>query len=217
MLYGYMYMRICVCVHARACAYACTRACVCMCARACVRVRARACACVRACDITGKLLMRIEPHTRYGIRGYEFDRTQGPACSLAAGAATAVRNYCVDVCNRSGQTSDNQINNLRDLEEKLGNHSSRFFEVKNGYVDASPQTLSELNALQWDDADQYERWLESVRVGWHRNVAVDFSRRFDLITPEEKKPVVSQVGEEWWARNRLRSRRSGSVLGRIGS
>src|SRR4051812_43978744 len=39
-----------------------------------------------------------------GVTGYQYDRTQGPACAIAAGAATIYRNYFAPVGNRVGQT-----------------------------------------------------------------------------------------------------------------
>ena len=39
----------------------------------------------------------------HGISGYEHDRTQGPACSIACGAGTAYRNYFHEWENRRGE------------------------------------------------------------------------------------------------------------------
>jgi hypothetical protein len=39
----------------------------------------------------------------HGISGYEHDRTQGPACSIACGAGTAYRNYFHEWKNGQGQ------------------------------------------------------------------------------------------------------------------
>src|SRR5580765_4449196 len=39
-----------------------------------------------------------------GVTRYAFDKTQGPACAIAAGAATIYRNYCVRVNGQLGQT-----------------------------------------------------------------------------------------------------------------
>ena len=54
-----------------------------------------------------------------GVTGYQFDHTQGPACAMAAGAATIYRNYLVPVGNQDGQTSDRQIDGLAELGAKL--------------------------------------------------------------------------------------------------
>ncbi len=39
----------------------------------------------------------------HGISGYEHDRTQGPACSIACGAGTAYRNYFHEWTNGQGE------------------------------------------------------------------------------------------------------------------
>jgi hypothetical protein len=41
-----------------------------------------------------------------GVTRYVNDRTQGPACAIAAGAATVYRNYFVPVAGQVGQTRD---------------------------------------------------------------------------------------------------------------
>ncbi len=41
-----------------------------------------------------------------GVTRYAGDPTQGPACAIAAGAATIYRNYCVPVGGGMGQTHD---------------------------------------------------------------------------------------------------------------
>jgi hypothetical protein len=40
----------------------------------------------------------------HGISGYQHDRTQGPACSIACGAGTAYRNYFHEWTNVEGRT-----------------------------------------------------------------------------------------------------------------
>src|ERR1700677_3537359 len=43
-----------------------------------------------------------------GVARYAGDPTQGPACAMAAGAATIYRNYCVQVGDGIGQTRERQ-------------------------------------------------------------------------------------------------------------
>ena len=50
-----------------------------------------------------------------GVARYEHDRTQGPACAIAAGAATIYRNYFAPVGGAIGQTRDRQIDGFADL------------------------------------------------------------------------------------------------------
>ena len=57
----------------------------------------------------------------HGITRYAHDHTQGPACALSAGAATAYRNYFAPVDGQIGQTRHHQIDCLGDVGAKLGN------------------------------------------------------------------------------------------------
>src|SRR5580704_47893 len=47
-----------------------------------------------------------------GVTRYQRDHTQGPACAIAAGAATIYRNYFAPVCGSDGQTAERQFNGL---------------------------------------------------------------------------------------------------------
>ena len=47
-----------------------------------------------------------------GVTRYSSDHTQGPACAIAAGAATIYRNYFAAVDGASGQTRERQIDGL---------------------------------------------------------------------------------------------------------
>src|SRR6478609_7961183 len=49
----------------------------------------------------------------HGVTRYQHDHTQGPACAIAAGAATIYRNYFVPVDGQSGQSRQCQIDCLR--------------------------------------------------------------------------------------------------------
>jgi hypothetical protein len=48
-----------------------------------------------------------------GVTRYQHDRTQGPACAIAAGAATIYRNYFAPVDGSDGQTAERQFDGLR--------------------------------------------------------------------------------------------------------
>src|SRR5215216_2373940 len=54
-----------------------------------------------------------------GVTRYEGDRTQGPACAIAAGAATIYRNYFAPVAGGQGQTEERQFDGLADIGEAL--------------------------------------------------------------------------------------------------
>ena len=51
----------------------------------------------------------------HGVTRYQHDRTQGPACAIAAGAATIYRNYFAPVGGNDGQTTERQFDGLADL------------------------------------------------------------------------------------------------------
>jgi hypothetical protein len=110
-----------------------------------------------------------------GITGYSSDRTQGPACSVAAGPATVFRNYLIRMPDGStGQTENNQVHNAEDLLSTLGNNAGtgsgggggsgantdssmsvlgqtvktgggRYMSVVNGYTLATDSQLKDLN------------------------------------------------------------------------
>ncbi|MEM9723810.1 MAG: hypothetical protein AAGA10_31415 [Bacteroidota bacterium] len=79
-----------------------------------------------------------------GVGIYSFDRTQGPACAIAAGAGTIYRNYFVEVNGTIGQRVDKQIDCLADLGALLGNHEQRIWNMQNGYVLPSGEGLKEV-------------------------------------------------------------------------
>src|SRR6202790_4074637 len=54
-----------------------------------------------------------------GVARYQNDHTQGPACAIAAGAATIYRNYFAPVGGSYGQAADRQLDGLADLGEAL--------------------------------------------------------------------------------------------------
>ena len=75
----------------------------------------------------------VTPNTtpEHGVGIYENDRTQGPACSIAAGAGTIFRNYFAMVGGQIGQTASQQIDCLAEIEHEFGND---LWRMQNGYV-----------------------------------------------------------------------------------
>lgn len=108
-----------------------------------------------------------------GVTRYVHDRTQGPACALAAGAATVFRNYFVPVAGRIGQTRDRQIDCLRDLGEQLGNEAHELWTMRNGYALCTERGLAaivrKLGAL---DTHGIDALRDLIRIGIHRGVQV---------------------------------------------
>ena len=88
----------------------------------------------------------------------EIDRTQGPACAVAAGAGTIYRNYFADVNGQIGQSSTNQIDCLKDVGDALGNHDDRLWKMQNGYA-LPPETglgeiSSRIGSMTHDERDE---------------------------------------------------------------
>lgn len=105
-----------------------------------------------------------------GVTRYADDHTQGPACAMAAGAATIYRNYFVPVDGRAGQTRDRQIDTLRDLSNALG---EGLVEMRNGYALISRESLELINAaLSTASQDELDSLRSLLRIGLHWGVEV---------------------------------------------
>ena len=123
------------------------------------------------------LLEMVNPNVtpEQGVSRYEFDPTQGPACAIAAGAATVYRNYFVEVGGKTGQTFDNQIDCLGGIGAALGNAL------------CSPDGLSKINQrLQSSDEPEKDKLRQRLRIGLHSGIQVT-----DAEAP--KNHLVSQV------------------------
>lgn len=126
-----------------------------------------------------------------GVTRYMFDPTQGPACAIAAGAATLYRNYFVPVRDQIGQTSLVQLDGLCDLggtlSERLEMPVSSLWEMRNGYADCTASGLMKLSdfldGLKESELDEL-RGLH--RIGIHRGVEVTDSEH-------SPGPMVSQA------------------------
>jgi hypothetical protein len=114
-----------------------------------------------------------------GIERYEYDRTQGPACAIAAGAGTIFRNYFADVDGQVGQSEDNQIDCLFDLGAALGNSQNRLWEMKNGYALATEYGLAEITEkLQSASMSEIDTLKDKLRIGlqWNTEVTLAASK-----------------------------------------
>ena len=112
-----------------------------------------------------------------GVAIYIYDHTQGPACAIAAGAATIYRNYCVPVNGKIGQTSHNQLNALDEmgsaLSANLGRPVSSLWTMQNGYAMCTRDGLDAIASLMAEGADDLRDELRGkLRIGLHRNVEV---------------------------------------------
>lgn len=74
----------------------------------------------------------------HGVTRYQSDSTQGPACAIAAGAATIYRNYLADVHGQRGQTAHGQLDGLQDVGRAmaglLGTPVESLWIMRNGYA-----------------------------------------------------------------------------------
>jgi len=113
----------------------------------------------------------------HGVTRYEYDRTQGPACAIAAGAATIFRNYFVPVGDRDGQTSEHQLDGLEDvgaaLESALGQPVAALWRMSNGYALCTESGLREISRyLDGSSCADVELLRGKLRIGLHRDVEV---------------------------------------------
>ena len=139
------------------------------------------------------LLEMISPNItpNAGVGRYEHDLTQGPACAIAAGAATIFRNYFVPVNGQRGQTAERQINCLHDvgvtLTGILGLPTEKLWAMRNGYALCSELGLQSINeCLQSLSLEAIDSIRDTLKIGLHSNVEVTDSRA-------KVRPVVSQV------------------------
>lgn len=107
-----------------------------------------------------------------GVTRYQHDKTQGPACAIAAGPATIYRNYFVEVDGHLGQTNDRQINTLADLLMVLPGGLN--VQMRNGYALVSDKTSLQTihNALASASSAKRDEWRSLLRIGLHWNVEV---------------------------------------------
>jgi hypothetical protein len=84
-----------------------------------------------------------------GVTRYQYDHTQGPACAIAAGAATIYRNYFVPVARGTGQTAKRQLDGLAAVGEALSGAVGRpitdLWHMRNGYAMCSREGLDAIS------------------------------------------------------------------------
>ena len=95
----------------------------------------------------------------HGVTRYQHDHTQGPACAIAAGAATIYRNYFAPVGGGHGQTKNRQFDGLADLgnalSSALGQPVQALWKMQNGYALCTPAGLDAIaDHLGKLDADE---------------------------------------------------------------
>ena len=139
------------------------------------------------------LLEMVSPDVtpEHGVTRYQSDPTQGPACAIAAGAATIYRNYFAPFGGSQGQTARRQLDGLADLGDALSSATKLpvgdLWTMQNGYalgtqtgLDAIAQHLGTLTT------DQIDLLRGKLRIGIHHDVEVT-----EAAGPD--RPRVSQL------------------------
>ena len=131
------------------------------------------------------LLEMVSPHVspEDGVTRYARDRTQGPACAIAAGAATVYRNYFAMVDGEEGQDAGRQIDCLRDVHQTLSPDGQPLWEMRNGYALPTATTLKHFNRrFSGLDEDSRDALRTALRIGIHRDVEVTGSPSRHLVS-----------------------------------
>jgi len=138
------------------------------------------------------LLEMVSPDVtpEHGVTGYQNDHTQGPACAIAAGAATIYRNYFASIEGSQGQTATRQLDGLSDLgaafSDALKLPTDDIWKMRNGYALATQSGLDTIaRYLKILASDQIDVLRGKLRVGIHRDVEAT-----EVAGPD--RPLVSQ-------------------------
>mmetsp|Transcript_29987 Transcript_29987/g.59999 ORF Transcript_29987/g.59999 Transcript_29987/m.59999 type:complete len:421 (+) Transcript_29987:70-1332(+) len=148
-----------------------------------------------------------------GISIYAYDRTQGPACAMAAAGGTAYRNYLVDVEVfqnfkdedgkgndevRRGQTTHRQLNGLADVESWIVGHvpgyddEKRPWRARNGYVESSSRALGPISEfLRGAPSRTIDDVTSLVRIGIQRDCTVTDVPAFDKTVTQTYNSAIS--------------------------
>ena len=126
-----------------------------------------------------------------GVTGYQWDRTQGPACAISAGAATIYRNYFAPVGHQVGQTSALQVDCLADVRSQLAMHLNvspeELWTMENGYPIATRDSLQAISDwIMQASIEEVDTLRSRLRIGVHNDVEVTDE-------PEIPRSVVSQA------------------------
>ena len=125
------------------------------------------------------LLEMVSPDVtpEHGVTRYQSDPTQGPACAIAAGAATIYRNYFVPIEGSQGQTATRQLDGLADLGTALSGATKlpvgNLWTMQNGYALGTQTGLDAIaRHLGTLAPDQIDALRGKLRIGIHRDVEV---------------------------------------------
>jgi hypothetical protein len=139
------------------------------------------------------LLEMTSPEVRpeHGVTRYQADPTQGPACAIAAGAATIYRNYFAPLDGTQGQTAERQFDGLADvgaaLAAALDLSLQQLWTMRNGYAMCTRTGLDSIAAhAQSADSPLASSLGSLLRIGVHWDVEVTDA-------PESARQTVSQA------------------------
>jgi hypothetical protein len=139
------------------------------------------------------LLEMVSPDVtrEHGVTRYQDDPTQGPACAIAAGAATIYRNYFAPVGGNPGQTAKRQFDGLADLGAALSSSlkmpAGELWRMQNGYAMATQSGLDAIEGyLRTLATPEIDDLRGKLRIGLHRDVEV-------TDVAETDRPLVSQA------------------------
>jgi hypothetical protein len=127
-----------------------------------------------------------------GVTRYQGDHTQGPACAIAAGAATIYRNYFVPVGDSGvGQTAKRQLDGLVDigdaLSRALGKPVGALWRMQNGYALCEEPSLDVISGhLATLSPEAIDALRGKLRIGVQHDLEVTDA-------PGENRPQVSQA------------------------
>jgi len=123
----------------------------------------------------------VTPEDGVGI--YQNDWTQGPACSICAGAGTIYRNYFALVNGRNGQTRDNQIDCLSEIADHFSKDDHELWKMQNGYCFPTASGLAHIeNHLSNCDEPALDRIRAKLKVGVQSNTQVTVGDLTHLVT-----------------------------------
>ena len=126
-----------------------------------------------------------------GVTRYEHDPTQGPACAIAAGAATIYRNYFAPVGGSHGQTAERQLDGLAELGAALADALKQpvaaLWTMQNGYAQCTRAGLDAITKhLGGLRPEQVDALRGKLCIGIHRDVEVTEAAG-------DPRPLVSQA------------------------
>lgn len=115
-----------------------------------------------------------------GVTIYGSDRTQGPACAMAAPAGTVYRNFLCQGGHGQSGGSHRQIDTASGAADCLDNAKNKYWSVSNGYLlPTAPGKMRALGDRLSADNELSERVRDSLGVGIHWDTQTARRRRDD--------------------------------------